>query len=75
MHLLKKLTRFHSVLIKIKKTINRFNRKIYIWNEQKLARKKEEIKCNNIINNTKMIRFDYIARGKVKEHRTLAANF
>ena len=33
-----------------------------MWNEQRPGCKKEEIKCNNIIKQYKMLNFDYITK-------------
>ena len=44
---------------------------IYAYGMNKdLVCTKKEIKCNNIINNTKMFNFDYITKEDIKEHNS-----
>ena len=37
------------------------------WTSKDLVCKKEEIKCNNLIKNTKIFNFNYIAKENLKE--------
>ena len=46
----------------------------YRYRTSKILVCKKEIKCNNVINNTKMVNFDYITKENIKEHERNSTN-